>query len=155
MSNSLSRRGQSSIEFLMTYGWAILVIVIAVIVAWQWGFFSIGETVKPGSFGFWGVVPNDFVMTQDGTLYVSLLNTVGSNVTVLYYNASMGGFTDDCGSCAPLLIPAGESRLQTMRDLSPGNPGTRFELYMVIDYYDNRSDHTHRSSGKIWGNYEI
>jgi hypothetical protein len=156
MYHSLGRRGQTSLEFLMTYGWAILIIIIAIIIAWQWGFFSLSETMEPGSFGFWGVVLNDFIMQSDGTLVVSLLNTVGGNITVVYYNASMGDISQDCGSCFPVDIPAGESRLQTIRNLAAGTPGTRFEVFMIVVYNDSRAgDNVFRSSGKIWGNYEV
>ncbi len=156
MIENLGRRGQSSIEFLMTYGWAILIIMIVMIVAWQWGFFSIGETVEPGSFGFWGVLPHDYVMSSNGDLQVSFLNNVGANITILFYNASMTEVSSDCGSCLPLVIPAGESRVQTIRDLVSGSPGKRYEVFLIVVYNDSRTgDNIHRSSGKVWGNYEV
>ncbi|MFC2162235.1 hypothetical protein ACFLRF_01005 [Candidatus Altiarchaeota archaeon] len=156
MARKRSAEGQSSLEFLMTYGWALLIIIIAVIIVWQWGFFSFADTIQPGSFGFWGVYINDFVMESDGTLKVSMLNGVGANITVFYYNVTQGMVFEDCDSCLPLPIPSGQSRIQTIRNLQPGTPGTRFEVNMIIRYNDTRLPGTEfMSSGKIWGNYGV
>ena len=40
----LGRKGQGAMEYLMTYGWAILVVMIVGVVLWQLGVFQIGQT---------------------------------------------------------------------------------------------------------------
>ncbi|VVB55316.1 Uncharacterised protein [uncultured archaeon] len=148
-------RGQSSLEFLMTYGWAIAVIVIAVVVAWQWGLFNFSGTIQPGSIGFWGVEPSDFILSEDGSLSLSLFNTVGANVTLNYLNVTQGVTSAEFypnnvitnGNYSVVGLPAGT--------LKRGSAGDRFEVFVVVEYSDERTgSDVHRSSGRIWGMYE-
>ena len=46
------RKGQSALEYMMTYGWAILVIVIVAAVLYSLGIFSPASSVGTGSTGF-------------------------------------------------------------------------------------------------------
>ncbi len=46
------RKGQSALEYMMTYGWAILVIVIVAAVLYSLGIFSPSSSVGTGSTGF-------------------------------------------------------------------------------------------------------
>jgi len=38
------KKGQGAMEYLMTYGWAILVVMIVGVVLWQLGVFKVGQT---------------------------------------------------------------------------------------------------------------
>lgn len=147
------RRGQGSVEFLMTYGWAIALVLIVFVVAWQWGIFSIGSDVAAGAMGFWGVIPTDFRMTPQGALQVSLTNNVGGNVTLAGGNASMGSSVTELPY--DVVIVPGGSMLIELTGLAPGNPGSRYEIILIIEYEDVRTGSTlHRSSGRVWGSYE-
>ena len=81
------RKGQGGLEFLMTYGWVMLVIMVVFVVVWQWGLFSFSSRIEPRDFGFWGVVPQDYVMHSNGNFEVSFLNTVGASITLLHANS--------------------------------------------------------------------
>jgi uncharacterized protein (UPF0333 family) len=39
----MNSKGQGAMEYLMTYGWAILVVIIVGIVLWQSGVFGTGS----------------------------------------------------------------------------------------------------------------
>lgn len=151
---SRETRGQSSLEFLMTYGWAILVILVATIIAWQWGFFNLSGVIKPGYFGFWGVMPADFKMKNDGDFLISLENSIGANVTVTLMNVSMGANVKSPQYGLPAVLAPGKNNVITVSGLNTGNPGSRFEVFVIIEYIDSRTDDSYRSSGKIWGSYE-
>jgi hypothetical protein len=158
----LKVRGQGSLEFLMTYGWALLIIMAALLLMWQWGLFSLGERVEPSSFGFWGLVVqqgNEFIMHESGQLQVSVLNTVGANLTLLYYNATILGHTEEW-TCTPpcdLVIEPGENEVLLLSSASwSGNAGERFQGNMVIHYNDSRTGgNIYQSSGRLWGSMEI
>jgi hypothetical protein len=45
-------RGQGAMEYLMTYGWAILVVVAVGISMWRLGVFNIGSSAAPTESGF-------------------------------------------------------------------------------------------------------
>ncbi len=46
------RRGQGALEYLMTYGWAILVVMVVGITMWHLGMFNMGSAIPPTSTGF-------------------------------------------------------------------------------------------------------
>lgn len=171
------RKGQGSVEFLMTYGWAILGLLVAMVVMWQWGVFSFGETIDPGSFGFWGINilnGNDFTFDAKGNLQFSAYNTVGANITIVYVNATVGQNTVECEpgggdicSFVPNVddepnsgdesytIPPGKIRRIALSDntLWRGDAGSRFEMTLVMRYTDSRTgSQVYQSSGKLWGN---
>jgi hypothetical protein len=87
-------KGQSSVEFLMTYGWAILIIGVAMILLWQWGFFNPTGTVKFSSLGFWGVIPADAQYRSNGDLTLSIRNEiVDADINITEINIATGGET--------------------------------------------------------------
>jgi len=164
-------RGQGSVEFLMTYGWAMLIILVVMVVLWQWGLFSLGESIEPGSFGFWGLVVQDgteFILHENGTLQVSLLNTVGANVTVDSCAVKVGTTTVECNdpcndgtivrkdATPDCIVPPGEIRRIEVGDATWNTPsGKRFDASIAIVYKDVRTgENQYQSSGRIWGNAE-
>jgi len=145
----------------MTYGWAIMVVLVVLIVAWQWGLFDIAGRVEPGSFGFWGVMPQDYVYHSSGEFEVNLLNAVGANVTLVGVNATSGGSDVECEyggtsiSTSPVEIERGHDKTITC-SLDSYRQGNHFEAFMKIVYNDTRlSGHEFTSSGRIWGSVEV
>lgn len=145
-------RGQAAMEFIMTYSWALLLVIIIFVMAWQLGLFNFGGNVKPGMMGFWGVSPQDYKLTVTGIFTVSLINAVGANVTIDNIVITLGEtvVTDS----TPQVIGSGASGQVSVGGLVPGTVGERYDLLMSIDYNDSRTDTTHKSSGRLWGSYE-
>jgi len=50
-------RGQGAMEYLMTYGWAILVVMIIGVSLWKLGIFNLGGSVPPTASGFGAIKP--------------------------------------------------------------------------------------------------
>ncbi|MBI4214550.1 hypothetical protein HY546_01010 [archaeon] len=87
------RKGQTALEYLITYGWAILIILVVLAVLWYYGVFDpnryAGETRScPANFQILAatVTPSG---GGAGTLAFTLANTVGHRVTVS--NATISG----------------------------------------------------------------
>lgn len=78
------RKGQAAMEYLMTYGWAILVIVIVLAALLYLGVFNLGEKVPDQCRFKVGIMCTDAKMTPatTNTLTVKLQNTMGSKMTV-------------------------------------------------------------------------
>lgn len=149
-----NRKAQVSIEFVMTYGWAILVILVVLIVAWQWGLFNLGGTVKPGFSGFWGVVPMDFKYTSGGDFELSLSNSVGADVNVTSIEIAIESNEYVDNDIIP--ISAGNRSLSKTPGLPVNNIGSNYEIFISINYTDDRTgSDIYRSSGRIWGFVEI
>lgn len=154
----MKEKAQTSLEFLMTYGWAILIVLIIVVVAWQWGFFNPGGAVKEGSSGFWGVKPLDFSYKVNGDLELSLKNGVGGGINITEVVVRGGAVTYTDPMTTPLSIPPGSQSIYSLSggtsELQGGGIGSSYDLFLSIEYNDSRTQEFYRSSGKIWGSIE-
>jgi hypothetical protein len=76
-------KGQSALEYLITYGWAILVILVVLAVLWYYGIFNpskwAGEMATSGSAFQTSVVNTNLKATSLG---LTLNNIAGSALTV-------------------------------------------------------------------------
>jgi len=151
------RKGQGSLEFMMTYGWVILIVLIALVVMWQLGLFNISSRIEPGTFGFWGVIVHDNKLDNAGFFKVTLLNNVGGNVTLLEYNVTIDrtSILMPCsGGC--VLEPGKTKNIDLPQEAKWTSPaGQRYDADMAITYRDARTGaNIMQSSGKIWGSTE-
>jgi len=78
------RKGQGAMEYLMTYGWAILVVMIVGIVMWQLGIFNPGGTQGMTFKGFGAVKPQlaGTGLSADGTFTGTFLNAGGAPIDI-------------------------------------------------------------------------
>jgi hypothetical protein len=99
-------KGQSALEYMMTYGWAILIIVIVAVILYSMGIFNPRASVTASSSGFspftvgaalcsgttttvsftTGGLPDS--ATSAGVLYVELSSPTGFTTTSFPINAS-------------------------------------------------------------------
>ncbi len=82
----MDNRGQSALEYLMTYGWALVVIaiIIGVLVVLLGSSTTVNNcTMSPAAGGF-GYV--DHAVNVDGNLSIRFRNETGKTVTAVAYN---------------------------------------------------------------------
>jgi hypothetical protein len=146
-------KGQAALEFLMTYGWAIIVSVIVLLAAWQMEVFNPGGNVKPTPTGFWGITPYDMYYKSDGTLTLALQNNVGGDVNITNINATTGLNTGSPGGWTTLPLSAGNITKINPIALTKYKAGSSFNVFVSIEYVDNRvgSGTPFISSGYIRG----
>jgi len=154
----MKKKAQTSLEFLMTYGWAILIILVIVVVAWQWGFFNPAGVVRNGFSGFWGVKPIDFSYKENGNLELSLKNGVRGGINITDVEVRGGTITYTDPMTTPLSISPGSQSLYSLSGITSGlqggGIGSSYDLFLSIEYNDSRTLEVYRSSGKIWGSIE-
>ncbi|MEM2918694.1 MAG: hypothetical protein QXY62_04265 [Candidatus Altiarchaeota archaeon] len=148
----MKNKAQTALEFLMTYGWALVIILVIIVVMWQFGLFNPKDTGK-GSAGFWGIVPGDFKFTSNSFLLISFENQIGSRVNITKVNVT---FQDENRCDSNLNIPVNPGAIyQWSNTFSLKIPaGSKFEIFISVDYIDDRTSETYRSSGKIFGTVE-
>ncbi|RLI95442.1 MAG: hypothetical protein DRO90_00350 [Candidatus Altiarchaeales archaeon] len=137
----------------MTYGWVILILILAVIVVWQMGLFNLGGYVRQGYAGFWGLVPTagDFRF-HNGDLELPLTNQVGGSVNITVVSATFQGVTKSDTSVVTL--DPGESRVFQIQNLPSIPSGSRYDIFITINYTDDRINEQFTCSGWIWGTAE-
>ena len=86
-------KGQTAVEYLMTYGWAILIILIVAGVLAYYGIFAPAGFLGPSSKGFTQVTvlqPWDLSSDLAGTLKFQVENRVGQDITITGIKADSG-----------------------------------------------------------------
>ena len=85
------KRGQTALEYLVTYGWALLVIVIIAGILWYFGVFNPAKwTQEKQCGGFSSVQCIDFKINTSGILTLKIGNKAGTALTSLNITAGNG-----------------------------------------------------------------
>ena len=155
------KKAQASVEYLMTYGWAILVMLGIGIVIWQMGVLNIGEDTTPGNRGFSQIVPLDWRCQADGTLTLTVTNEAGLILNVSSANATMtsggSGLCSGAVSGVPVSVFRPAQTLTITFDTCPlttTESGDYYRAEVGIVYTNPQSGIEHLSYGKVWGPLE-
>jgi len=93
-SGIMNTEGQGAMEYLMTYGWTILVVMLVGVVLWNLGVFGWGSGTVNTAGGFRKIKPMEqsIKYTEAGSFSFSLMNGVGQDIR----NVNIVSATDDC-----------------------------------------------------------
>lgn len=151
------RKGQSALEYMMTYGWAILVIVIVAAVLYSLGIFSPSSSIGTGSTGFAPFAASasscstsnfQVALTLGGLPggatsadITSATITTSSGITVTTASATAGTGTVLSGGVAKLTF-AGTC-----------TPGAHYSASITVDYSysDALGPQTDNATGTVYG----
>jgi hypothetical protein len=145
--NFLGRKSQGAMEYLMTYGWAILVVMIVGTALYQMGVFRIGQNMM-GQSDFGNVRPIDHSSGDSNALHVVFMNGAGASITL---NVTLADSTYDAG-----YVGAGDI---TTVDLQPTEAllaicpegASGYSINLNITYVNQATGLIHTSTGRIWG----
>lgn len=131
----LKKSGQAMSEFLITYGWAV--IVILVLIGGLSGLAQVGlirsdHIVPERCILDVGVSCNDFNVNEDRAA-ISLINGLGKNIKV--ENISIGG---NCSETFKKNFDSGEIIIFELFNCSNGERKKRFDGEIVIYYQEER-----------------
>jgi hypothetical protein len=138
------RKSQAAMEFLMTYGWAILVVLAAIAALAYFGVLSPSKflpescTLSPTS----GMACMDFRI-ESSTAYLLLMNSGGRDLTI--NNVTVGS----CTNSFSVDMPDGSSQLFNITGCSFGTVGQKVKADVVISYTDRLSYFTKSTSGTL------
>ncbi|MBW6462202.1 MAG: hypothetical protein K0B07_04100 [DPANN group archaeon] len=144
------RMGQSATEYLMTYGWAILAIVVVAGVLWNMGLFG-GGSCGNSVTGFAGtqVSVKDWALTDTGVLTLNLRNAAGENIELTSVSVDAGAInqgTNDWNLSTAGVVISGTAG-------PTGTPGACYSYDLGIAY-TTKDGVPHTARGKINGAYE-
>ncbi|MCL5976279.1 MAG: hypothetical protein M1580_01640 [Candidatus Parvarchaeota archaeon] len=134
-------KGQSALEYMMTYGWAILIIVIVAVILYSMGIFNPRASVTAGSSGFSPFAASAAVCDGSG---LTVAFTVGgipdgatsAKITGASYSSGSGissaTGTDSSLGTTPITVTSGSSFNVTF----PGTclSGVAFSASGVVNY---------------------
>ncbi|MFH0875720.1 MAG: hypothetical protein V1859_07315 [archaeon] len=152
------KKGQAAMEFLMTYGWAILVVIAAIAALAYFGVLS-PDKMLPERTTFQAPVPSvdNAVVRANGTVVIAFKNNVGFPITIDGVTAS--------GSCTTPTFRAvyNSTSSQTTTGMTIYNgdgfrieftcgaltAGQKFNSDVVLTYTNTESDLQKPHSGSI------
>lgn len=168
-----SRKGQAAMEFLMTYGWAILVVLAAIGALAYFGILSPGNFL-PSSFTMSsGISAGEFKLDSSGNLTLGFINSMGVGIKVLsvYVNTSSASAPLDCNDEASQTIgglnvtqPNGVSKSYYLDCSSTGTPGgnvvaedegKKFKAAVRVIYVKDGETVTHTATGDLTTKVEV
>jgi hypothetical protein len=163
----MSMKAQSAMEYLMTYGWAILIVMIVAALLIAMGVFRPATYSRKIATGFAMLgTPHDWKLPVDGDLDIVLNNNLAREITVYEINATLSGISvsygtfnctgDDAymtlasgGNLNPREMCTGESNPYDI-NLGQLTEGTTYSLIIAI-YYNAGGGVNHTERGTLNG----
>ena len=131
---SLPRRSQSALEYMMTYGWAILVIVIVAAVLYSLGIFSPSSSLSTTITGFSNLGTVNAVCLGGTSFTISMGDSTSYpiNITQINLTSSSGKTTYSPN----ILIQPNSIQTVTVPSSSLCTSGARYSVSAVISYLE-------------------
>jgi len=131
------RKGQAAMEFLMTYGWAILVVLVAIGALAYFGVLSPGQFLPKSCIIGPGFSCADFKVTATtGGWEIIVMNGIGESINtvdLVLNDITPNPPTTSDGSCATDPIPAG-GKSSCTGTMATGTAGDRVKATISFKY---------------------
>ena len=151
-----SRKAQSAMEYLMTYGWAILIIGIALAAMFQMGLFNPSRYVTNTCTLPSGLACGQFILYSNGTLSVSIGNALQDPINVTAIGCSQNETITNMQipynpPSNQIYMPIGSSHTFNINCMGASSlaPGQLYIGYLVINYTDDVTLFPQTVFGKI------
>ena len=147
-----SKSGQAAMEFLMTYGWAILVVLIAIGALAYFGVLNPGRFLPKSCTLMPGLDCTEFkVDKSDVQVQLFIRNGLGSSIdfSTLNVDTNLDG-TGDCTAVDPAAIADGALSAQiNIAGCTIGTVGSRFRGNILGTYTLSGGTLTHSLNGNL------
>ncbi len=132
----MARKGQTAMEYLMTYGWAILIIVVVGAVLFAYGVFSPAKLVPKGACtsGSLYLDAKDWLLTPAGTFTAQMQNRVGDTINITAVGMNDGTSSQVTSGLQVAVAAGAKSSTLTISGLTPGNTGDSRNLAFNVSY---------------------
>ncbi|HLD15778.1 MAG TPA: hypothetical protein VJB94_04350 [Candidatus Nanoarchaeia archaeon] len=149
-----NKKGQAALEFLMTYGWAILVVLIAIGALAYFGVLNPKGILPKSCILAPGFNCDDFIVKSDGTGTFIIRNGIGKD---------LGNFTltieSLAGTCTGVgwngtTWKSGKQLSCAFSGLTTGTEGNSYSEDLVLQYSEVGVAITHKETGKVATKYE-
>ncbi|HIH20406.1 TPA: hypothetical protein HA244_04015 [Candidatus Micrarchaeota archaeon] len=135
------KKGQAALEYLVTYGWAILAIVIVAAILWYFGIFNPSKYAgSKQSGGFATATVIDYTTTGANTVNIRFGNSAGTSITSVV--ATIDGIATACATSVA-------ANAQYTCTLANATFVTGDELPVVLNYTSGLSGLPHSETGFV------
>jgi hypothetical protein len=144
------RKGQAGLDFLMTYGWALLLIVLVVGALFALGIFDIGSFTGSRASGFSQVGVTGWSLAPNGTLSIKFRNQVGSPINVTAVNSTYASTTVNYGTQVNI-ANGQQSGSVNVGAFGTQSPGSSYSVSVKITYMDLNTGFNYTDAGTLTG----
>ncbi len=151
--NGTMKKAQSAMEYLMTYGWAILIVIIVAAALFALGVFNPATYTQQTAIGFQGfqIPSGGWQFTSGGQLTLQLKNMVGAPVNITNIQATYSGFTATNANSSGTITP-GSAYTYIISGLPTSAAGSSYSIEAVITYTNlDTALSGFRSTGSVTG----
>ncbi|EEZ93034.1 MAG: hypothetical protein BJBARM4_0426 [Candidatus Parvarchaeum acidiphilum ARMAN-4] len=136
-----SRRSQSALEYMMTYGWAILIIVIVAVILYSMGIFNPSSSITFTSSGFSPFTVSSSLCNNIGYKIAVLAGPIPNNANSLtinkvYLTSATGANTTTASYTLtnPVTLKSGQSATILIPNVACNSANTHYSLSAKIQY---------------------
>ena len=136
-----SKRSQSALEYMMTYGWAILIIVIVAVILYSMGIFNPSSSVTFTSSGFSPFTISSVICSQDGLSFSILAGPVPNgaysmSISSFYMISSTGTNTSRISYTLqnPITLKSGQTGVIAIPNVICPSSGTKVSISGTVQY---------------------
>jgi hypothetical protein len=153
-----NKRAQGALEYLITYGWAILIIVIIGGALFALGIFNPSTwSSSKRATGFSSVQVSDWKVNSTGFQLV-VANKFGDTINITNVSASVSGLSGLCDHMNAIgvsLTSDGSSSIPTTNNTCLPSPYTAGKTYTAtVQVFFTAGSLTHVDTGTLTGKYE-
>lgn len=147
------KKGQAALDFLMTYGWAIALVVIIAAVLFALGIFDTSNFIGNKAAGFSGVAVKGWGMDSAGTFTIMLSNQVGQPINVTGLSIAIGTTSAALnGTVGTIAVGASSATLTTsVGAFGAQTSGSGYNAKVYVNYTDLNSGFNYSTSGTLTG----
>ena len=148
------KKAQAAMEFLMTYGWAILVVLVAVGALAYFGVLNPGRFLPSSCTIGPGLACGEFKVSNGATdnVEVYVRNGIGKsiqNVSITLASAAGGACVAGTTNSSTIIDGAQELYQFSCADADAANVGDRFKATMTFTYKASGESLSHTMKGDI------
>ncbi len=129
-----SKRSQSALEYMMTYGWAILIIVIVAVILYSMGIFNPSSSISTTITGFSSTPVSAAIFTNNGGLSLSVENSVGYPIEITNITATSATGGKVIIRPNITLMPGKSQVLVFSKIFTAANQGSHISTAVTITY---------------------
>ena len=109
----MKMKAQTAMEYLMTYGWAILIVIIVGAALYALGIFNPAAYSQSAAIGFqnFQIPQGGWQLTSGGTLTLQIKNMAGSNIDITQVQATYAGSTGTNNTVSGSFAPGGSKTI--------------------------------------------
>ena len=122
---------QAALEFLMTYGWAILVALVAIVVLSYFGVLSPSKFLPDKCVLPVGVVCVDFNV-ETYRIVLVLQNSIGESITI--NQVTVSGNNQQCSDNETIVLNNDAKAVKTITQCNNGAEGSKFNGIVSVSY---------------------